>query len=239
MTNTITSRTLSSIVRNKVLDQVEQKSLSSVVRDVVLFTCAVIMIIIVNNPQATADRFRNSREHHSFFMVSSFVSFYVFMNLQRLFNKFSTIEFNRYEEEVEKEQSEWWMIEWIPVLELIDHLFVAKSFKREDIEKKFWIARHRFADVANALEECWILVRWQNNSRVLNDKITRQEIVACIAQAEKIEQIVRRPIAKNENEYLFADVSNMIEERVSDALNCTAEATDFNHRSVLQTASEL
>jgi hypothetical protein len=106
MTNTITSRTLSSIVRNKVLDQVEQRTLSSVVRDVVLFTCAVIMIIIVNNPQATADRFRSSREHHSFFMVSSFVSFYVFMNLQRLFNKFSTIEFNRYEEEVEKEQSQ-------------------------------------------------------------------------------------------------------------------------------------
>ena len=160
------------------------------------------------------------------------------MNLQRLFNKFSTIEFNRYEEEVEKEQSQA-MIEWIPVIELIDHLFTEQSFKREDVEKKFWIARHRFTDVVNALEECAILIRGENNSRVLNPNITRQEIVACIAEAEKATQIKRKPIAKNKNEYHFTDVSNMIEARVSDALNCTAEATDFNHRSVLQTASEL
>lgn len=161
------------------------------------------------------------------------------MNIQQIFNKFSTIEFNRYKEEEVQEQSEWWMIEWIPVLELIDHLFIVKSFKREDIEKKFWIARHRFADVANALEECWILVRWPNNSRVLNDKITRQEIVACIAQAEKIEQIVRRPIAKNENEYVFSDVGEMIEQRVNDALHFDAtDKTQFASKQ-LQTASEL
>jgi len=172
-------------------------------------------------------------------MVSSFISFYVFMNLQRIFNKFSTIEFNRYEEqEIVQEELNVWMIEWIPVIELIDHLFIAKSFKREEIEKKFSIPRHRFTDLANALEECWILVRGENNSRVLNPNVTRQEIVSCVAQAEKVEQIVRRPIAKSENEYIFADVGNMIEERVADCMHSSSIHLDDTD-DTQQTASIL
>lgn len=222
MENITTTRTISSIVRNKLLDQVEETTLSACIRNTVLFSCACIMIFVLNSPQATADRFRRTRADHSFFMVSSFISFYVFMNLQRIFNKFSTIEFNRYEEEVAQEQSDDASIEWIPVIELIDHLFVAKSFKREEIEKKFGIARHRFTEVANALEECWILVRGENNSRVLNPVITRQEIVACIAEAREANQITKRPIKMNDSEYRFTDVSATIEQRVNDSLHSSS-----------------
>jgi len=161
------------------------------------------------------------------------------MNFQRIIHKFSTIEFNRYDEqEIVQEQSDAWSIEWIPVIELIDHLFIAKSFKREDIEKKFGIARHRFTDVANALEECWILVRGENNARVLNPNITRQEIVACVAEAQEASQIVRRPIKMNESEYHFADVGKKIEQRVADCLHSSSDYVG-DVADMQQTASAL
>lgn len=146
------------------------------------------------------------------------------MNLQRLVEQVSNIEFDRYVvwgEDIKEDQSEA-SIEWIPVIELIDHLFVAKSFKREDIEKKFGIARHRFTEVANALEECWILVRGENNARVLNPVITKQEIVACIAEAREASQIARRPIKINESEYHFTDIGKTIEQRVNDSLHSSS-----------------
>lgn len=161
------------------------------------------------------------------------------MNIQRIFNKISTIEFERYEDKpIMQEQSDAWSIEWIPVLELIDHLFVAKSFKREDVEKKFWIARHRFSEVAQALEECWILVRGENNARVLNPNITKQEIVACVAEAKEASQIMRRPIKMNESEYRFTDISKTIEKRIEDSLHSSSDHVVQDH-DMQQTASAL
>jgi hypothetical protein len=43
-------------------------------------------------------------------------------------------------------------IEGIPTLELLDHLFEHKSFKREDIENKFGIPRNRYGILATKLE---------------------------------------------------------------------------------------
>lgn len=68
-------------------------------------------------------------------------------------------------------------IEGIPVTELVDHLFEEKSFKREEVESKFGIPRNRYHRLAEKMEEMEILVRGENNSRVLSPDVTRGEVV--------------------------------------------------------------
>lgn len=68
-------------------------------------------------------------------------------------------------------------IEGIPVTEMVDHLFVEKSFKRDDVETAFGIPRNRYQRLAEKMEELDILIRGENNSRVLNPEMTRAEVI--------------------------------------------------------------
>lgn len=68
-------------------------------------------------------------------------------------------------------------IEGVPVPELIDHLFEEGSFKREDIEGKFGMPRNRYQRLAVKMEALDILIRGENNSRVLNPEMSRGEVI--------------------------------------------------------------
>lgn len=67
-------------------------------------------------------------------------------------------------------------IEGIPTGELIDHLFEHKSFKRQEIEAKFAIPRNRYSELAERMESVGILIRGENNSRVLNPAYSRERV---------------------------------------------------------------
>lgn len=91
-------------------------------------------------------------------------------------------------------------IEGVPVPELIDHLFEEGSFKREDIEGKFGMPRNRYQRLAEKMEQLEILTRGENNSRVLNDEMSRAEVIEHLKgkrvamQLEKPLNIVRTPL---------------------------------------------
>lgn len=86
------------------------------------------------------------------------------------------------------------MIEGIPVAELVDHLFAAKSFKRADIETRFAVPRYRVERLAAKLEEIGVLTRGANNARVLASDMSR-EAVAGIMQTSHLAEGLERPIA--------------------------------------------
>jgi hypothetical protein len=72
----------------------------------------------------------------------------------------------------------------------------------------------------------------------LNPAITRQEVVACIAEAREASQITRRPIKMNESEYHFLDVGKKIEKRVNDSLHYSFDHVGESD-DMQQTASAL
>lgn len=91
-------------------------------------------------------------------------------------------------------------IEGIPVTEMVDHLFEEQSFKRDDVESKFGIPRNRYQRLAEKMEELDILTRGENNSRVLNDDMTRAEVIEHLKgkrvamELERQINIVRPPL---------------------------------------------
>ena len=92
-------------------------------------------------------------------------------------------------------------IEGIPVFELLDHLFTFQSFKRDDIEKRFAIPRNRFTDLANKLEELQVLVRGENNSRVLNPEFSRSDVVLILSGVEQAKDL--KPVFRQEDDSSF------------------------------------
>jgi hypothetical protein len=94
-------------------------------------------------------------------------------------------------------------IEGIPVTEMVDHLFEEKSFKREEIEGKFGIPRNRYQRLAEKMEDLDILTRGENNSRVLNEEMSRAEVIEHLKgkrvamQLEYPLKIVRPPLPRS------------------------------------------
>lgn len=173
------------------------------------------MIYVLTNQQDTADRFRSTREAHSFFMVTVPVCFFGFMNLKSILNSIPTVQFIGIDDtqELAEESESQEMIEGIPVNELIAHLIKFRSFKRTEVEAKFWIARHRFTEIADKLESIWILSRGENNARVLNSERSQFDMISTIRryintwilakpieiQSEPIEQKVELPHSPIDN----------------------------------------
>lgn len=75
-------------------------------------------------------------------------------------------------------------LEGIPVVELLDHLFEFESFKREDIEKKFWMSRNRYSRLALKLDEIGVLLHGKNNARILNPEYSRSDVAAILSSAD-------------------------------------------------------
>lgn len=75
---------------------------------------------------------------------------------------------------------------------LIEHLFATKGFRRAEVEAKFKMPRHRVSLLADRLEEVGILMRGENNARVLG-AVSREhvrELLSGKTVAEEIEQEV-------------------------------------------------
>lgn len=81
-------------------------------------------------------------------------------------------------------------IEGVATRALVDHIFDTKGFRRAEIEQKFRIPRHRVSLLADRLEEVGILMRGENNARVLG-AVSREQVDKMLAGktvAEEIEQ---------------------------------------------------
>ncbi len=74
-------------------------------------------------------------------------------------------------------------LEGIPTVELLDHLFQFKSFKRSEVEEKFGLPRNRYTTLAMKLENLGVLIRGENNARVLNEEYSRADIAAIMASS--------------------------------------------------------
>lgn len=75
---------------------------------------------------------------------------------------------------------------------LIDHIFTTKGFRRAEIEQKFRIPRHRVTLLSDRLEELGILIRGENNARVLGS-VSRDQVRRMLegkTVAEELEQEV-------------------------------------------------
>lgn len=103
--------------------------------------------------------------------------------------------FKRHAETQEAIENEEALIDGIPVNELVDYMVRNKKFKREGVNgvrTTFGLSMEKFNRLAKKLEEMDVLVRAENNGRVLNTKWSRQALVDYLSGEEKSEDLAPR-----------------------------------------------
>lgn len=103
--------------------------------------------------------------------------------------------FKRQAEKQEAIENEEALIDGIPVNELVDYMIRTKKFIREGVNgvrPTFGLSMEKFNKLAKKLETMGVLVRGENNGRVLAPKWSRQALVDYLSGAEKSEDLQPR-----------------------------------------------
>jgi hypothetical protein len=86
-------------------------------------------------------------------------------------------------------------IEGIPTVELLDHLFTAKSLKLKEATEKFHTKQTRMEAIVKRLREIDVLVPGPNNASVLNPEMSRQDVASIFkgkSAAKDLEPLFRK-----------------------------------------------
>lgn len=170
----MTRRTIKSIIWSKLLDNLENATFAQISIFVLLCALSFLMTLILTYTEQTVETIMKFVQAYNFLALKSVISFLVVFNFRKILEALKEVP------EEKEVTATGKTIEWIPVVELLDHLFEFESFKRDDIEEKFGIPRNRFTDLAKKLETLNVLIRGENNSRVLNPEFTRSDIATML-----------------------------------------------------------
>lgn len=203
-------RTIAKIIWSKVLDHAENATIRGMIANAWLFWIAAIGSVVLIFPEQSVQLAERIAYRQNAALLKTALSFLV------VFNVWSWISLVRSVKIKTSFKTPGQNIEWIPVVELLDHLFEFQSFKRDDVEKKFWIPRNRFSNLANRLEELNVLVRGENNARILNPEFSRSDVANIFNGAEWFEDL--KPVFQkvSENSWSVSPSKTRIIKNVKD-----------------------
>lgn len=208
-------RTVKKILWNKFLDLLENSTFRQIFSTVLLVILSSILTFVLTYTKETVAAINYAAQFNNWIIPKAIWSFIVVFNFRRILELSKSLipEFPERSEEPTGDT-----IEWIPVIEMLDHLFEFESFKRDDIEKKFKIPRNRFTDLAQKLEDLGVLIRGENNARVLNPEFARSDVALILewkTSADELRQLHRQ---ENENTWTTQPSKMSIIEKVKNAL---------------------
>ncbi|MEE9117829.1 MAG: hypothetical protein V3U02_04440 [Calditrichia bacterium] len=172
-------KNLKSIIRNKSLDFVESHSLSQLFKMVLLHILVIVLTSILISPKF----FLNS-----LIFVISAKAFILpkFALCSLLVWKFPV--WSKYLTRLGFTPKAKETIEGVPVGELLHHLFTENSLKFE-AKKKLGFTHARFCSLVSKLEKLNVLVRGENNSRVLNPDFSREQVADILRNKSRSENL--------------------------------------------------
>ena len=237
---TTQKRTISWIVVDKLLENISNASLTSILYGTNLFLGSLLLTFTFIYPETIKNAIIYLFWWNNFAFPKLIVSFMTIFNFRRIVDQVKKIIPTMLMTKENDEDCD--TIEWIPVHELLDHLFENKSFKREDVEKKFSIPRYKFTELANRFEELWILTRWMNNSRILNPDFWRQDIARMLQWIETVEEIKQVFRKESQSSFTMQPIWKIIKDKRNDVFTNKATAPHwFTTQKIwnsLQTSSE-
>lgn len=190
-------RTVRRIIWGKCLDALEDATLRGILANSALTVGAVGLSAALIFPHEAAEIAKTVIQWQNYAIPKVAGSFAFVFNVQSFVHAFR----NMIPEPQEVPSGD--TIEGIPTVELLDHLFEFESFKRDDIEKKFGIPRNRFTDLASKLESLKVLVRGENNARILNPEFSRSDVASILGGAERATEL--KPMFRRVNENTWAN----------------------------------
>jgi predicted XRE-type DNA-binding protein len=163
------------------IDETPSKKILTKVVNIVL---TMMLYFALKDPEMLIKKILSIISYENYSGVK-IVSIYIVINNVSVLKKI----YKNTKKYIESKKIKGELIEGIPVVELIDHLITEKNFKRSEIESKFGIPRHRYTNLAKKLEEVGVLIRGENNSRILNDDYARQDIFSVLSGAKDANNI--------------------------------------------------
>jgi len=192
----ITEKTVSKIMYDKFKNVLANSTFKQISKSVWICTGTLALTSFLTFPEESIVFLKEVLKTQNFIVLKLIFSFLFFYNLENIINFFKT------SENIEDVQT----IEGIPTLELIDHLFIYKTFKREEIESIFGISRNRFDILAKKLDDLQVLIRGANNARILNLDMSRQEVVKILYSGETAKQLKQTFFETSKNCFSAAPV---------------------------------
>ena len=156
----------------------------------------ILTCLVIYYPEQSLELINQALAYRDNFVIKAAIAGIVFIFLQpltnltvfisqRLFVLFLTLkhvrELRRGNMPLEPQSHHSDEILSVPVDELVEHLFQNKSFKRTESEKKFLLPRRKYTELAQKLEDVGVLQRGENNARVLNPLLTREQVSEMLA----------------------------------------------------------
>jgi len=197
--NETLKRTIRTIIWSKFLDLVEGKTLGSIFKFISLSILAMHLAFVFTHTEPAIIFLSDLFKLDNFLIPKSILAFLIVFNHWKIFRSIKILS-NKIKKQ--KPEGEKDTIEGVPTVEILDHLFEEKSFKRQEVEKKFWIPRNRYQVLVEKLDDLWVLERGENNSRVLNWDFGRED-VAMILRGKKCAKDLSQPI-RQEKPWVFS-----------------------------------
>jgi hypothetical protein len=105
---------------------------------------------------------------------------------------------------IEEKQDDRNTTDWIDQQSLIEFLLKHNWFPFVIAKSKFWMFPKEYKKLGDNLERVWILERWENNARVLKQKITREMIEKTITK--KNSDDLYPPLLQEGNSFKFETI---------------------------------
>jgi len=201
-------RTLRTLMVKKILDSFEELSLSRTVRNVGMLVLAAALTVLLVMPNlfvgaATMVLGLYNGVVWKFAVACGFV--FHFQTAYRFIKR------------IMRQKPNISLIEGVPAMELLDHIFTFGSFKRDEVCKKFGLSKERFDKLARRLESMQVFERGENNARVLNPDFTRQDVAAILEGKRKAADLAPTLKQVSPNAWTVEPTATIIQDRV-DAL---------------------
>lgn len=176
--------TIYNIYKSKSLNYLNSITFWEFIYKIFLTIGSIIITLILTYPQTWMFYFKEFFMFENMMFPKWFVVFYYMFNISSIHVQLNTLKKMTTKKakmftlkKRSKQEDEENLIFWIPIVEIVKHLFEEKHFKRTDIENKFLIPRNQYTKLASKLEQINILKRGENNSRILNEDYTQEQIL--------------------------------------------------------------
>ena len=193
------NKTFFRVLGGKIIEEFEGLSFSETIKNAFLILLAISLTAIISEPKGTILYLNSLLSWHNYLPLKGIFSFCVVF-----YGRLACVFIKRIR--VKKNTA---LIEGVPKIEIIDHIFQNESFKRGDIKEKFGMAHGRFNILAQKLEDLGILVRGENNSRVLNPDITRQEVASILQTGEVAEDLKKQLKQVSANQWTAGPIKQL------------------------------
>lgn len=172
-------RTVLRIVRSQYLDHVERKGILPTLKILALVVAGALLAVSWSYPEAARVAFSTLYNMENHILPKAIGVLAAFLASPVIF------EHARYVLSSLNKKTPHESLGGVPLVEIVGYIFDNGNFPREEVCNTFAISRSQYTEIKDVLDYHNILVRGENNGRVLNTLMTRETIVDILLGGEK------------------------------------------------------